>query len=177
LEQAVADGYTGVRAVVDCTALARTSGQRDRFAVLEYMLDRQRAASPISALCGYDAADLGAAGVAEIACLHPFIQAARSPFRLYADDGVSFALAGDLDLAGEGLFTTTLRRVLPMATESSLIIDGRRLEFIGHRALLALDRQAVANDRSVLLRNVAPVVARVAQLLPLRKLHVEPIAA
>src|SRR5579875_1900041 len=40
-EKALAGGYTGFRAVVDATVMARTPGQRDARARLEYLIDQQ----------------------------------------------------------------------------------------------------------------------------------------
>jgi MEDS: MEthanogen/methylotroph, DcmR Sensory domain len=54
-EEALAAGYTGSRAVVDVTALARTSEQREAFARYEWGLTKSSGAYPAGALCAYDA--------------------------------------------------------------------------------------------------------------------------
>src|ERR671910_2040770 len=83
-EDALAAGYTGLRAVVDATTLASTSAQRAAYAHYEYLLDQQSSLLPLGTICAYDTAALGSAAVAEMACLHPFASRGACTFRLYA---------------------------------------------------------------------------------------------
>lgn len=172
-EQAIANGYTGLRAVSDVTPVARTPEQRHALAALEYLVDQKMAVLPVSALCAYDTSELGPAA-AELICLHPFAATNGSAFRLYAEPGLGFALTGEIDAASDELFITTLRRVWPLVTDDPLVIDVHRLEFISHQALLALDQHARAVGRRVVLRAGRGVPARLADLLDLTNVRVEP---
>lgn len=92
----------------------------------------------------------------------PFLVAGR----LYADQAVDLALAGEIDITGLELFATALSRVLPLSSPGSeLVVDGRALEFINYRGLLAMDCHAAANDRHVTLRSNSSVLVDVAGLL------------
>ena len=118
-EQAIDDGYRGLRTVVDVTPMARTPEQRDALARLEYLVDQEMAARPYASLCGYDTGQLSTAA-AELVCLHPFVGKGSVPFRIYADPDadVHFALTGEIDAASNDLFTTTLQRIWPLMTRS-----------------------------------------------------------
>ena len=141
-EDALAAGYTGLRAVVDATALTGTVVQRVAYAHYEYLLDQQSSVLPLATICAYDVAQLGSAAVAEMACLHPLTSRGASAFRLYTDDGAAFALAGEIDFSSAGQLADTLGRVLPLMSGPELVVDGRQLEFIDHRGLMVLDRCA-----------------------------------
>lgn len=173
IEHALADRYTGFRAVIDATAIVRTAAQRAAFARFEYLIDRQMRVLPIAAMCAYDVRDLGSAAVCELACLHPFVNDDAVEFRLYAEDGAEFALAGEIDLACRELFDTTLGRVVPLADGPKIIVDGRPLEFIDPRGLCVLERHARELDRQLVLRSGSPTIARVVELLGLRALRVQ----
>jgi len=172
-EAALAAGYTGLRAVVDATALAGTVGQRVAYAHYEYLLDRQSSVLPLATVCAYDLAQLGSAAVAEMACLHPLTSRGASPFRLYTDDGAAFTLAGEIDFSSAGQLADILGRVLPLMSGSELVVDGRQLEFIDHRGLLVLDR--CAGQRGVRLTLCTPreTVAQIAEAIGLQHLRVD----
>lgn len=172
---ALAAGYTGFRAVVDATAVVRTPEQRAAFACFEYLIDRQMSVSPVSALCAYDARELGHAAVAEMACLHPFASSGSTSFQLYADQGADFALAGEIDLSCAELFATTLARTVPLSSGSELVVDGRGLEFIDHRGLLALVESARRVGATVVLLQAAlrSTAVRLIEFLDLTDLRVE----
>lgn len=175
VEKATADGYTGYRAVVDCTAVARTSEQRDAFARFEFLVDQKMAVLPVSALCAYDIGRLpdDAAG---LICLHPYVDPRAPGFRLYAAPGSHFALAGDLDARSDGAFAATLRRIWPPNGDDTVVVDADGLEFVSHRQLDLLDRLARADDREVVLRTRQPVPARVFSVLEFTNLRLEPLS-
>lgn len=167
------DGYTGLRVVGDATSVARTPEQRHSLATLEYLVDQKMAELPLSTLCAYNTSELGLAA-AELVCLHPLAGRGGSDFRLYAQPGVDFALTGEIDASTEELFTTTLRRVWPLAAGDPVVIDAQRLEFISHQELLTLDRHARSDGRTVVLRTGQRVPTRPARLLDLTNVRVEP---
>ncbi|MGH3967427.1 MAG: STAS domain-containing protein, partial [Mycobacterium sp.] len=128
---------------------------------------------PFSALCAYNTSQLGSAA-AELTCLHPFVGDEGPSFRLYAQPGVAFALTGQLDAASDEVFTTTLHRILALTRDNPLIIDAQGLEFISHRQLCTLDHCARADGRTVVLRTNQRVPTRLASLLKLSNVRVEP---
>jgi hypothetical protein len=152
IDQALAAGYTGLRTVVDATAAARTEALRDAAARLEYLGDRCLHTLPACSLCGYDLEVIGPTAVAELACMHPFISPGAAPFRLYAEDDADFGLAGTIDdaIAGD-LFRATLARTDP-PVGNELMVDARRAELIGDRALEELDAHAARMGRTAVLR-------------------------
>ncbi len=172
-EKALAAGYTGLRAVVDATAVVRSAEQRDAFARYEHLLDREMCVLPASTLCAYDAGELGSAAVAELACLHPVTKAGSAPFQLHAERGVGFALVGDIDLSCDELFATTLRRVVPLSCGPELVVEGRAVQFIDHRRLLLLAEATQRAGATVVLRNPPSTAARVIEILKLPGVRVE----
>ena len=172
-QAALAAGYTGLRAVVDATALTGTVGQRVAYAHYEYLLDQQSSVLPLATICAYDLAQLGRAAVAEMACLHPLTSRGASAFRLYTDDGAAFALAGEIDFSSAGQLADTLGRVLPLMSGPELVVDGRQLEFIDHRGLLVLDR--CAGQRGIRLALCTPrkTLAQIAEAIGLQNLRVD----
>jgi hypothetical protein len=176
-EMALAAGYTGLRAVVDATAVVRTPQQREAFARYEHLLDRRMSAEPISAMCAYDVGQLGRQAVAEMACLHPATSEGVASFRLHADDRVDLALAGEVDISSLDLFGTALGRVLPLSSVGhELVVDGRGLTFMNHRGLLAVDRHAATSVRSMVLQSNSSVLVDLAGGLALQALRVEQAA-
>jgi anti-anti-sigma regulatory factor len=172
-EDALAAGYTGLRAVVDATDLAGTVVQRAAYARYEYLLDRQSSVLPLATICAYDLAQLGPAAVAEMACLHPLTSRGASAFRLYNDDEAAFALAGDIDFSCVGQLAETLGRVLPLIPGPELVVDGRELEFIDHRGLLVLDRCAGQEGICLALQTPRETVAHIAEAIGLTHLRVD----
>lgn len=171
-DHAISTGYSGLRAVVDDTPVARTPEQREALACFEHLLDREMLTSPSSALCAYDTTVLrDAAG--ELICLHPFVGGGAVGFRLFAEQDVGFALAGEIDVTDGDTFVTAVGRVLKLPARGPLIVDANGLEFTTHHQLLALDRHARAAHRQVVLRTGQPVLGRLAQLLELTNVSVE----
>lgn len=172
VEDAITNGYTGVRGVADATAMARTPQQRAAFARFEFLLDQYMAEQPVSGLCAYDLHRLGHAAD-ELICLHPYTDRRSPQFWLYAQPGTDFAVAGDLDAATDELFTTTMGDIAPLLTGDTVVIDAQNLEFIGHRQLLRLNEAARRWDKQIVMHTDEPVVARLASLLPLANVHME----
>lgn len=176
VHQAVADGYTGFRAIVDATAVVRREEQRDAFARFEFLIDEKMAVLPVSALCAYDMTRLDddASG---LVCLHPLVGEGAPAFRIYAEPGAAFALDGEIDAVDAQIFTTTLRRIWRLADGDELVVDARNLAFIDHQQLLALDRLARADSRQVLLRGGPAIISRLIGLLNLTNVRVDPLSA
>jgi hypothetical protein len=168
-EQALAEGFAGLRVAADVTALVRKPDQVDAFARYEHLIDHYMAVRPFAALCGYDRGELGAPTVAELACMHPTANRGATPFRLYgsADAGYSAELAGELDLLSAELFPTALRRAHPAPREGRVLLDGTKVRFVDHRSLMALDDHSHDHGVPVVLRTELATPARVIEALEL----------
>lgn len=159
--------------MVDATAVVRSAEQRDAFACFEHLLDREMCVRPVSTLCAYDVGELGSTAVAELACLHPLANPGSAPFQLHAERDVDFALAGDIDLACDELFATTVRRVVPLSCGPQLVVEGRAMEFIDHRRLLLLIEATQRAGVTVVLRNAPGTAARMVEVLEWAGVRVE----
>ncbi|AEV84550.1 hypothetical protein ACWT_3527 [Actinoplanes sp. SE50] len=176
-EEALADGFTGLCVVADVTELVRGDEQRDAFARYEYLIGRYMRTDAMRAVCAYDRRVLGAAAVAEIACLHESSTGAGVPFQLHpALSRAEAVLDGELDPAGEELFATALRRTDLAPAGGEIVVDAAGLRFIDHRALLVLQRYAESRGLTAVLRTRFEAAARLAELIGLTHVRVEPAA-
>lgn len=173
--EALAAGFTGLRVAADATALVRTPAQLDAFARYEHLVDRYMVTHPMSAMCGYDRAELGDDVVTQLACLHPRASEGSTPFHLHghAADGSAAALEGQLDLAARRLWPLALERAALGSAAGTVAIDARGLDFIDHRSLLAVADYAERNDTTVVLRTRLSAPARIAGLFNLTSVRVE----
>ncbi|ORV18480.1 MEDS domain-containing protein [Mycobacterium celatum] len=174
VDQATAKGYSVFRAVSDVTPAARTAEQRDALARLEHLVDRQMAELPFSALCAYDVDQLGAAAD-ELICLHPFVSEGSVMFRIYADPDaeLDLALAGEIDAASDELFDAALRRLWPLLRGNILRIGAKKLEFLGHKQLYAVEERAREHDRKVVRATNQPTITRLIEVLGLTHVRVD----
>jgi hypothetical protein len=173
---ALAGGFTGLRAAAEITALVRSAEQRDAFARYEQRIDRYMIGHPFSAVCAYDRSVLGAAAVAEIACVHPAASAGTTPFRFFARDGVGAVLGGEIDRTARELLARTLERAELGPLGAELVVDAADLDFVDHRGLLLLDELGRRKDVVVALRGAPGVVGRMARLLELSRVRVDAAA-
>jgi anti-anti-sigma regulatory factor len=171
VENAVEEGYAGLRVVTDATALARRLDQRDALADFEFRLEQQMTVLPASALCAYDTSQL-ADDANELICLHPFVSHKGPTFRLHAEPGAAFAVSGYIDVANDKLFTTALQRIWALNTDDPLIIDAQGLEFVSHQHLYAIDHYARIDGRNVVIHTEQRVVTRLGGLLGLTNVRV-----
>jgi hypothetical protein len=173
-QDAVHRGYTGFRAVVDVTAVARTATQRESLAELEFLVDQQMAVLPFSALCAYNVTQLGTAAK-ELLCLHPYISAGSVSFQLFADPEpeVDFALTGELDAFTQDVFTTTLGRIWPLTAGTTLHVDARELTFVDHRSLITLSQVARRHSSTVVLHTDHQFIGRILDLLDVPAVRVQ----
>lgn len=167
-------GFTGLRGIIDATAIVRTEEQRDALARLEHRPDRLMGAAPVSAFCAFDLEILGPAAE-ELLCLHPFTNT-DGGFRFFTGEDGSLVLTGELDLATRTLFEVTSRRLesaLGDEPAGDLVIDIGEVDYLEHNALLSLDRLGERGRRSVVLRDAHPSIARIAGLLHLPHTRIE----
>lgn len=176
VDEAIDDGYTGLCVIVEATAVAQRPEQREALARFEFLIDQQVMVRPLSALCGYDISQLAGAA-SELICLHPDAGPPAPSFRLYAEPGAAFALAGEIDSASDELYTTTLQRIWPLNADDPVIIDAQRLQFVSHQQLYTLDHYARADGRKVILCTDQPILTRLGGLLDLTNVETRPVGA
>jgi anti-anti-sigma regulatory factor len=176
-EEALADGFTGLRVAADATPLVRTPAQLTAFTRYEYLVDRYMTTRPMSAMCAYSGAELDDEAIALLACLHPSASAGTAPFHLHAPtgDAVSAELDGALDLAARRLWPLALERADLRPVAGSVVIDATGLEFVDHRNLLALADYADLNRVPVVLRTRHSQPARILELMNVTSVRVEQV--
>ncbi|MCV7435078.1 MEDS domain-containing protein [Mycolicibacterium bacteremicum] len=136
-EQALAQGFTGFRAVVDVTAVARTERQRESFSMFELLIDQQMARLPVSALCAYDVSALGAAAD-KLMCLHPYVNAGSVPIRVYTGIGADLTVSGHLQSHARHDVIDVLRDAWRRSGRPEITVDARAAGGDGHTAVHAL---------------------------------------
>ncbi len=161
-EEALAQGYAGLRVAADSTPLVLTPDGLEAFARYEHLADRYMVSHPFTGLCAFNRAVLGADKIAQLACLHPESSPQATPLRLHAsaDPGFTAVLAGEVDIAGHELLA--LRRAGLGEHGDPVVIDATELEFIDHRGLHLLS--------TVTSRGGAPTVVRCRRDSPLATL-------
>lgn len=148
-ERAVADGYTGFRAVVDATTVARTGAQRQAFARFEILVDQQMARFPVSALCAYDLAELD--GAEDLVCLHPFVNDDGGAYRIFADRDADVAVAGAVDAEHAAAVVDAVSTALPPASGAAVTVDAAGADHLAAECVRGLDRAARRDGRSITL--------------------------
>lgn len=173
-EEALAEGYTGLRVVADDTSLVRTPEQLDAFARYEHLIDRYRQTAPFSAACGFNRAELGGRAIAELTCMHPAGNA-DVLFRLYAcrpEEG-SATLSGEIDESNRDIFVKALERAELRPVGGRLVLLAEDLRFIDHRTLLHLEAYAQRRAATIVLCTRLHAVTRLIQLFGLTRVRVE----
>jgi anti-anti-sigma regulatory factor len=176
-EEALAEGYTGLRVAADGTPLVRTPEQLDAFARYEHLIDRYMRTAPFSAVCGFNRAELGGRTIAELTCMHPAGNA-EALFRLCAcrpGEGAA-TLAGEIDESNRELFLKALERADLRPTGGRLVLLADDLRFIDHRTLLHLEAYGHRHAATVVLCTPLPTVARLVKLFGLTRVVVESAA-
>jgi anti-anti-sigma regulatory factor len=167
-QQALSDGYRGLRVSADVTDLVRAREQQDAFARCEFLLERYSSRHPLSAMCEYRR-DLGDA-VTQFACLHAAAPEGLTPFQVFACDDGAVGLLGDFDVACQAAFERVLQRVCPASDDTRLIVDMSAVRYMDHRALLTLDAFAQKCQIPVVVRSMPRIVRRIARVLGLEHL-------
>lgn len=171
-QQAVADGFTGLRVAADATLLVREPKQRAAFARYEHLVDQFMAEHPFSAMCAYDVGRLGEDTVAEIASMHPVVNTDSAGFRLHAGPA-GLMLAGELDLFNADLLDLALGRANPVPKGGEVVVDATGVTFMDHNSLLRLARYAADQQAVVVLRTRWPGARPLADFLRVEAVRVE----
>lgn len=172
-EDALAQGYAGLRVVADATPLIRTPEQLAAFATWEHKADRYMTRHPLSAVCGFDRRVSPFAAVV-LTCLHPAAREGTAPFGIFAsDDRADLALAGELDVTATDSLRACLGRI-ELDVTRELVVDGTRLKFVDHRGLESIRDFASGFGATAVLRTSSGLPARLVDLLQLEGIRVEP---
>ncbi|MEV0682116.1 MEDS domain-containing protein [Actinosynnema sp. NPDC050436] len=172
-EEAVQEGYTGLRVAADCTSLVGTPEQVEAFARYEHLIDHYMADRPFSAVCAYDRTRVAESSIHQVACMHPRTNAVAAGFRLHGAGGRVTALGGEVDPFTSDLFALALSRADLQPQGGRLVLDATGLAFIDHHGLRRLAEHAAARDLVAVLRTDWPGAARLVELLQLDSVFVE----
>jgi hypothetical protein len=170
LDEALANGYAGIRVVADNTPLVRDAdeeGFRD-WLRWEQLTDRFQAASKVTGICYFDRDALSDERLGDLSALHPVrsVGSVEPAFSLFVNDDV-VSVTGTLDLWSSDQFA----RILDTTPDDrALIVDLSGAEFVDHRALLALNDAASAK-RPVRIRQASRLLRELPSLIELATPH------
>jgi len=163
-EQALADGFRGLRVGADASELVRSPAHLDALARYEFLADRYMAGHPLSALCGYRRS-LGHDTVSELASLHATGPPGGTGFRVFGCADGAIGLGGQCEPGS----VTVLRRLLPRirdgVNDRACVIDVADVEYVDHRLLRTLSAHAREQGVALSLRSAPPFAARLMELL------------
>ncbi|HVL82517.1 MAG TPA: MEDS domain-containing protein [Actinomycetota bacterium] len=152
---AVADGYAGLCAAGDPTALLRDGVEIESIVEYELLADRTIRTSPLMSLCIYDGSWSSGSHVRDILAAHPAHLGARPAYWTSSGDADGLALRGEVDMAVGATFWRTLEAVARIDHHVTLDVSSLRfLDVDGMRALERLARALYDTDRRLTL--VAP---------------------
>lgn len=163
VDEALSQGFTGLRIVAEATPLVTDPVRRSRFVDYEMAIEEFMATHRFSAMCAYRSDVLGSSAVAELASVHPLASQGATTVQLFRHSDGALGLAGEIDLANDDIFEGVLHRLRP-APNRPLIIDVSNLVFMDADGMLRLERWAARNER-VVLRSPRSVLCRLAGLL------------
>ena len=166
-------GYPGLRMLAVGTVRVTNPVRRALQVRYEHLIDEFCLGHPLTRLCAYDLDVLGERAVAELACVHTLVHGNLSPFRLRATPRAAAALAGAVDAFSAARLEQALRRIAVAASPREVVIDATGVEFLDHRALLALNRHATRTGAIIVLRSPPSIVTRLINLLDLHALSSE----
>jgi hypothetical protein len=135
VDEALADGFSGLRVVADVTDLAADPDCQCRW---ESVGDNLMAERPLSALCCYDRRRLAPDVLHDLCSVHPVVNE-PVPFRIYAS-GTGLRLDGEIDFFS----TDALRRLLPLTAHGQSTLDLSGARFIDHHGARVLRESGVA---------------------------------
>jgi hypothetical protein len=144
VDEALAQGYDGVRIVADNTPMI--TGDDDtfrRWLTWEQMADRFLAGRPVVGVCYFDDAGVDGDRLDVLEALHPLThgRAEEPSFRLFVDNG-TVVVTGEID----GQTIHLLREALATRPRchGELVVDLGHADFIDHRTLQEFGRWATA---------------------------------
>ena len=165
-EQAVADGYTGVRVAVAVAGLDGAPETHDAHTRWESLVDRAIVSRPLTALCLYDRRELPDHLLADLASVHPVSHgsAGAPAFRVFALPD-ALALAGEVDYFS----AADLGRLLDITLrdDGEMVLDLGGLGFVDHHGVMALAERArpLGERHGLTFQNVPHPVARLSEVM------------
>ncbi|MGY1641047.1 MEDS domain-containing protein [Geodermatophilus sp. SYSU D00703] len=169
-EQALADGYRGLRVGADGTELVGTPAHLDALVRYEFLADRYIASHPLSALCGYRD-DLGPDTVSELASLHGTGSVGGPGFTVSGRADGAIGLGGQWDPSSVPVLRRLLTRIRAGVDDGACVIDMADVEYVDHRLLRTLSAHARAHGVELSLRSAPPFTTRLVELLAAGDLH------
>jgi MEDS: MEthanogen/methylotroph, DcmR Sensory domain len=163
LEQALAEGYSGLSVVADNSRMVEGSDEDfDAWLSWEATADQMQQTRKVMGVCYFDLQRVPTDRLAQLSAMHPvrYEGFPQPTFQVFCDAD-ALRVLGEL----ESLNTDQLRRVVGAAVSvTGRELDISELEFIDHHALLALD-QVARSGPNVRLRGARSIVHRVWGLL------------
>jgi anti-anti-sigma regulatory factor len=140
-DQALEDGYAGLRVAAAATELITDPASWDAHTRWESLADRYMASRPLAALCLYDRRELPDHALADLASVHPASHAPPTmvPFRVFSQPH-ALMLEGEVDYFS----ADALGRLLAMTPQDDgeVVLDLSGLGFVDHHGVMALVEHA-----------------------------------
>ncbi len=172
-EQAVAEGYSGLRAAGDATTLVAEDAAGAALG-FEVAIERVVASSPFVSVCLYDEHRCPADVIRDVSAAHPAHAGDRSSGPLFwtsaaADDRLE--VWGEVDFGSAESFERVLRTAADVYGDLTLDLSGLRfLGVAGMRVLERVGKALAERDKSLTVMSVRPALRRCLELLELERL-------
>jgi ABC-type transporter Mla MlaB component len=168
-EQALKEGFTGLRVGAEVTALVTSPRTWEAHTRWEAYADRYMAQMPMSALCCYDLRRVPRHVAKDLACVHPAAVDCEglTPFQIFAArEKGSLMLHGEVDY----FCADDLDRLLTVAEPAGgrTVLDLSGVRFVDHHAVMRLAERASDPDERVEMVNVPAQARRLSELLEVR---------
>jgi anti-anti-sigma regulatory factor len=161
VDQALADGYTGLRVAADITPLIADDSRRASHLHWEQFADRYIAERPLAPICMYDTRSIS--GIEPIACVHAFQGPKEPAFAVFAESASRVALAGEVD----GIAAAHLEEILRCLPDGDERIDLTGVSFVDGRGAWTIRAAALRRKdegRPIRLVGAQPAFRRVWEL-------------
>jgi MEDS: MEthanogen/methylotroph, DcmR Sensory domain/STAS domain len=170
-QEALADGFAGLRVVAEVTPLAEDADVRSALVAWEHLADEYVAqGSGFTAMCAYSSR-LAPQALAEVASVHPLVHApAAPPFQVFFDDD-RVALSGSVDTFGADRLARVLAST-PVGGDGA-VLDVGLVDFVDVAASRVIARWAQDLDARSLpleVRGASPLLRRMWQVLGLTRI-------
>lgn len=142
MQQARAEGYSGLRLVADMEWLHAAGPSTADVVSFELMLDRVLRELGATVVCAYHAHSFGDDAIHGVAAVHPVTTGAQPAFRLFAEAPDGWVLSGEVDLSVAAAFETAISTA---AAAGSAEIDVGDLRFIDGAGVRRLAEAAAAH--------------------------------
>jgi anti-anti-sigma factor len=163
VEQALRDGFDGLRVCSEIAPLLRAEGVREEWYPYEVRADVLISGLPSIVVCTCDQRDTEHEVMSDLAAVHSVRGGAVGyppPFALHAGpNGLGLSLSGEVDASSADRLGRWLRSVLEDMSDP--VVDVTELEFIDAAGMWALRESAHAHPDGLVLRGTSPHFRRV----------------